>query len=372
MPRRRFVAVVVLSGLLSTLAAPPAVARASRRSQNQRLQETRKELRAARSKLAALRRTDAQLLSVIRQVQRQLDSANGLLGEAKTTLAEIDARIRSHERAIARLSSERSKRDKALDRRVAMMYMLGPGVQTEALWTSGDFEEFVEKSNAFHFVLRQDRIAMEDLAKLTDRSRKARHALKVEAERAHEWRRRVSERVSLVWDALSTHKEAEDALASRIAEYRKEVRELEAEQRRIEDLIYSRGSVSTGPISLRGFSWPARGRRITSGYGRRWGGMHTGIDIDCSTGEGTYAAKAGRVIAAEWGGGYGRMVIIDHGNGVSSLYAHHSRLHVAEGRQIARGQRIGACGSTGNSSGSHLHFEIRVNGRHRNPRPYLP
>ncbi|MGH6962782.1 MAG: murein hydrolase activator EnvC family protein, partial [Dongiaceae bacterium] len=272
----------------------------------------------------------------------------------------------------ARLSAERISRDKALDRRIATLYMLGPGYEAEALMTADDLNEFAEKSSAFGFVLRHDRIAMEEMARLRDRSAKARAALRREADRGQVWRLRVSERVSLVWDALSTHKKAEDALAARIAQYRKEVRELEAEQRRIEDLIYRRGSTSTGPVSLRGFQWPTRGRRITSGYGRRWGGFHTGIDVDCNTGEGTHAAKAGRVIAAEWGGGYGRMVIIDHGNGVSSLYAHHSRLYVSEGRSVSRGQRIGACGSSGNSSGSHLHFEIRVNGRHRNPRPYLP
>lgn len=364
---RRALVFGLLVATLATLLAPPA----SASTESERLNKTRRELRAARSKLAALRRTDAELLSTIRRIQRQLEGAKGLLAEAQETLAAIDARIRSHERQIAKLTAMRGQREATIGRRIAALYM-APGIEAEALMSAGDFASFVERSNVFDFVLRADRLRIEDFGRVRERERRARRELQLEADRAQVWRRRVSERVSLVWDALSTHKQAEGALADRIAEYRREVAQLEAEQRRIEDLIYSRGSFSRGRVSLKGFQWPTRGRRITSGYGRRWGGRHTGIDIDCSTGEAIYAAKAGRVIASEWGGGYGRMIIVDHGNGVSSLYAHLSRQYVGRGASVERGRRIGGCGSTGNSTGSHLHFEIRVNGKPVNPRPYLP
>lgn len=368
-PRRTF-AVVLLTAVASTLFVPPASAAGD--SQTKKLRETRTQLRAARSKLAKLKQSEAQLLATMRGVQRNLNSAKGLLSQAQRKLAEIDARIRSHERQIIKLSQLRAQRDKAVDKRIAALYMMGPGMQADALMTAGDFSAFVDRSNAFDFVVRSDKVHMEDLARLRDRERKAQVALRREAQQAQVWRRRVSERVSLVWDALSTHKQAQSALDAQIAEHMKEVRALEAEQNRIQSMIASRGSYSIGKISLKGFQWPVRGRRITSGYGRRNGGMHTGMDIDCETGDPTYAAKAGRVIAAERAGGYGNMVIVDHGNGVSSLYAHHSRLYVRQGQQVDRGQKLGACGSTGNSTGSHLHFEIRVNGNHRNPRPYLP
>lgn len=338
----------------------------------QKLQRTRTQLKVARSKLAKLKNSEAQLLSTMRGVQRNLNSAKSLLAEAQRTLAEIDARIRSHERQIAKLSKLRTQRDSMMDKRIASLYMMGPGLQADALMTAGDFSSFVDRSNALDFVVRSDKLQMEDLAKLRDRERKAQVALRKDAQQAQLWRRRVSERVSLVWEALSTHKQTKSVLDAEIAEHMKEVRALEAEQNRIQSLIASRGSYSVGKVSLKGFQWPTKGRRITSNYGRRNGGMHTGMDIDCETGDPTYASKAGKVIASERGGGYGNMIIIDHGNGVSSLYAHHSRLYVREGAQVDRGQKIGACGSTGNSTGSHLHFEIRVNGKHRNPRPYLP
>jgi murein DD-endopeptidase MepM/ murein hydrolase activator NlpD len=160
-------------------------------------------------------------------------------------------------------------------------------------------------------------------------------------------------------------------LSAQIDRFQSEVRALEREQARIIELIRARSSRSVGRISRRGFVWPFRGR-ITSPYGPRWGGFHTGIDIDCETGQRIIASKGGRVIAAEYGGGYGRMVIIDHGNGVSTLYAHNSRLYVSQGQRVDRAQRIAACGETGHAYGDHLHFEVRINGDHTNPRPFLP
>ena len=119
-------------------------------------------------------------------------------------------------------------------------------------------------------------------------------------------------------------------------------------------------------------TWPTVSHRINSPYGPRWGGFHTGIDIWCPEGNPDFASKDGTVIAAEWGGGYGNMTIIDHGSGYSTLYAHQSRMYVHQGQVVHRGQQIGACGATGNATGAHLHFEIRINGHAVNPAPYLP
>lgn len=120
-----------------------------------------------------------------------------------------------------------------------------------------------------------------------------------------------------------------------------------------------------------GFTWPIGGT-ITSGYGERWGRMHQGIDIDCVTGAPIRASKAGSVVTASYDGGYGYHVVIDHGGGFASLYAHNSELNVVTGQSVSQGQVIAACGSTGQSTGDHLHFEIRVNGAPQDPLRYLP
>ena len=128
--------------------------------------------------------------------------------------------------------------------------------------------------------------------------------------------------------------------------------------------------VVVGGRLQRAFSWPVRGR-ISSGYGWRWGRMHEGIDIAVPVGTPVRAAASGRVVYAGWGGNYGYLVSIDHGNGVVTRYAHNSRLVVRTGQTVSRGQIVAYSGNTGNSTGPHLHFEIRHRGRAVDPRPFL-
>lgn len=122
-----------------------------------------------------------------------------------------------------------------------------------------------------------------------------------------------------------------------------------------------------------GYIWPARGV-FTSGYGRRWGRMHRGIDIAAPIGTPIMAAASGEVINAGWNsGGYGNLVKIRHVDGSVTLYAHNSRILVRTGQIVAQGQQISEMGSTGRSTGPHLHFEIRPNGSTAvNPIAFLP
>jgi len=117
------------------------------------------------------------------------------------------------------------------------------------------------------------------------------------------------------------------------------------------------------------YIWPTSVRRITQYYGWR----HTGLDIAGPLGTPLYAARAGRVIRSQcgWNGGYGCYIIIDHGGGIQTLYGHASKLYVSVGEQVAQGQSIAAMGSTGRSTGPHIHFEVRVNGLRTNPLQYV-
>ena len=118
------------------------------------------------------------------------------------------------------------------------------------------------------------------------------------------------------------------------------------------------------------FVFPANGP-ITSAFGRRWGRAHTGVDIDGATGSPIIAAQTGTVTLAGWKNGYGNTVMIDHGNGVTTLYAHQARISVRNGQRVDRGQVLGTVGSTGNVTAAHLHYEVIVDGVHRNPAPWL-
>ncbi len=119
------------------------------------------------------------------------------------------------------------------------------------------------------------------------------------------------------------------------------------------------------------FMRPVSGGSITSYYGYRRSGFHTGIDIARPTGTKIYAADGGTVTFAGRSGGYGLLIKIDHGNGYSTYYAHCSALSVKKGQQVNKGDVIGKVGSTGNSTGSHLHFEVRLNGATKNPLNYV-
>jgi murein DD-endopeptidase MepM/ murein hydrolase activator NlpD len=129
------------------------------------------------------------------------------------------------------------------------------------------------------------------------------------------------------------------------------------------------GGPSSAPSSS-GLVWPVSGP-VTSSFGWRWGRMHEGIDIGVGTGTPIHAAASGTVIYCGWESGYGNLTVIDHGGNLATAYGHQSSISVACGQQVAQGQVIGAVGSTGHSTGPHLHFEVRVNGAPVDPLGYL-
>jgi murein DD-endopeptidase MepM/ murein hydrolase activator NlpD len=153
---------------------------------------------------------------------------------------------------------------------------------------------------------------------------------------------------------------------------------------RREDLVGGPGGGGVAPLPSSvsvtgdgggGGTWrtPVRGACISSPFlgGFRSTGGHSGTDFAAPTGTPIYAATAGRVARAEWGGAYGWLTVVDAGNGITAWYAHQNVRPTARGA-VTAGQRIGVVGSTGNTTGPHLHFEVRVDGKPVNPETYLP
>ncbi|MBQ3180965.1 MAG: peptidoglycan DD-metalloendopeptidase family protein [Firmicutes bacterium] len=138
----------------------------------------------------------------------------------------------------------------------------------------------------------------------------------------------------------------------------------------LEGAMVQTASRSTTYMSDSGMIWPTTTTRISSYYGERGGG-HSGLDIDGEFGDPVWAAKAGTVVAAGYNGSYGNDILIDHGGNVKTRYSHLQTICVEAGDSVDIGEQIGTEGSTGNSTGSHLHFEVIVSGDRVNPLPYI-
>ena len=134
---------------------------------------------------------------------------------------------------------------------------------------------------------------------------------------------------------------------------------------------WGRADTAVARASASRFIWPTKGE-ISSSFGWRWGRLHAGVDIANDSGTYVMSARAGRVIWAGWRGGYGYAVMLDHGGGYVSLYGHLDDYFVEKGQYVRAGQRIASMGSTGNSTGPHLHFEIQKDGQPVNPVEFLP
>ncbi|MGB3308579.1 MAG: peptidoglycan DD-metalloendopeptidase family protein [Nodosilinea sp.] len=245
------------------------------------------------------------------------------------------------------------------------------------LLQSQNFNEFLDRRYQLKRVYGADRQVLADL--------------KAQAEAIQMQKAAVEEKrnqVALLRQQFLSQKQqyeaeasAEKQLISRLQDQRGALEAAETQLARdseqIAGLIRQKIAASTGVIRGTGrFVFPANGS-ISSGFGNRrhpilgYGRFHAGIDFAASQGTPIYAADSGRVIFSGWYGGYGQTVIVDHGDGLSTLYAHTSRLLVSEGQAVQQGQAIAAVGSTGLSTGPHLHFEVRQNGNPVNPTAYL-
>jgi murein DD-endopeptidase MepM/ murein hydrolase activator NlpD len=276
---------------------------------------------------------------------------------------------------------------------VRYLYMTdGPDVLSFVVGTSS-FTDILDNLELLSRIGRQDkeiaaevRDARDGVAEARRQTRAARaDQARVEAvvASATTEQRGVVTRLVASRDALvAAQREKSSALASIEAnqsQIHEEIEDLEAESAALAEQIRraqqpsSSGSTSTPPVVPIGngtLGWPVSGP-VVSGFGMRWGRMHEGIDITCSTGTPVRAAGNGTVIWASWRGGYGNAVVIDHGGGLATLYAHNSAFATSVGQTVVRGQVIAYAGSTGNSSGPHVHFEVRVNGTAVDPLGYL-
>ncbi len=333
----------------------------------QQAQEEKNKIQEATDKLN-------EVSEKMRILQAELDEANTAYNEIKVKLDNANEQIAQKEKQLADTEQSLKKNQKYLQKRVRDIYIHGQISYLDILFGAKDFSDFLTRMDLIKRILRYDY----DLITKIHQERNSIIQTKAELEKEKTATEKLYDETKTKKFALDDKKSALDKMIDRI-KYDKETsekayKELMNASEQIALMIQRRGAsayVGTGQMI-----WPLGGP-ITSEYGWRthpiYGNAryHSGIDIGGDYGMNIYAADSGTVTYSGWISGYGNTVIIDHGNGVSTLYGHNQSLTVSVGQNISQGDVIAHCGSTGNSTGPHCHFEVRVNGEPTNPYDYL-
>lgn len=361
---------IAFSVLLALIAAPAVSTPVGAASEDEALRRTKAEISAIRKRLAAKKRDAAEIKADVGALDAQIAELNRQILTGEHDISALESSIRSHEAQIEELTERYENARNASAERARDLYKQGPVQAVAQLLESKSLSDFVRMAVWWEIAAELDGQVMIKASRLRAELTERRDSLTSIRDDLDEQRRWLQERRDLVAAARADRTNALAAVNSQIAAEERHIRELELDSQRLTAALYDRASRSTGPVSTTGFIWPLRGP-INSPYGWRRGGFHSGIDIGGSYGARIVASKDGWVVGVQCGSGYGICTLLDHGNGVSTLYAHMSRKAVHSGT-VSRGQVVGYVGCTGWCSGNHLHFEVRVNGQHRNPRHFLP
>jgi murein DD-endopeptidase MepM/ murein hydrolase activator NlpD len=357
---------------LATLLIPAAGTIAG--SAHDKLARTEERLEQLRDRIE---RHESEAKSLKNSIEKLSDEIIGQRKEVErlnAEIAEIESRLRTVE---ARIASTRAQMDRIEDtasEQAVALYKSGATDTLDALINSRSLSELDSRVEMLGIAAQENTSTLIQYGRLKMQIQ-AHHrdlfATKNELEDAHAAQRKILDNLDSLY---AQQAEKLEVLEATLGEEHAQEGSLEREAAHIEQTILERqtlASVASLGKSDTGFIWPLNGG-ITSYYGERWGRMHTGLDIDGTTGEPVVASKSGRVILASSYSGYGNSVIIDHGGGVSTLYAHLSGFEVNGGQDVSQGEIIGRVGCTGSCTGDHLHFEVRVNGSPRDPLDYLP
>jgi murein DD-endopeptidase MepM/ murein hydrolase activator NlpD len=248
----------------------------------------------------------------------------------------------------------------------------------EIIFGARSLTDFVSRSFYFEKIIAKDieflnRVRLEQTQ--IDRKKKQ---LEEQTEQIRDLTKSIQLKKDQLQLEVSEKQKVHQSVQKMREEYERQVAELEEISRQIEALLRQGTEYQEAVAEATGqIIWPVPGR-ITSGFGYRRHPIfrvikfHSGIDITCSYGYSIKAADGGVVVDARYWGGYGNVVILSHGSGLSTVYAHLSRFYVIRGQRIQKGQTLGLAGSTGYSTGPHVHFEVRKNGVPVNPGTYLP
>jgi murein DD-endopeptidase MepM/ murein hydrolase activator NlpD len=394
---------IVCSLILVLLAAAPASG-----GLYDRKQSIDDQLSSVQSKLQQAREREASLSAEIASVTQRIRSLETEVGDVSTKLVALEEDLALHQRKLdaltelyeiqsERLAFLRDQYGVAVERlstRLVAVYESGEPSTLDVLIDAQSFSDILDQLDYLSSIAAQDRSIVKHVVGARDHMRvlrertgktKARVAavtrvVKIRTEQTRALKNQLVSRQQGLAAARSARRASLADVREDARHYASEAAALQAQSANVAAQIrsaqatvsssptYSHASTDSSP-SASGFIWPVSGP-VVSPFGWRWGRMHEGVDIAAGYGTPIAAAAPGTVIYAGWMGGYGNLIIIDHGGGIATAYAHQSSFAVGGG-PVSQGQTIGYIGCTGHCFGPHLHFEVRINGSAVDPLGYL-
>lgn len=380
-PRFRSVAAaLVAAGVL--VAASPGDADDDLSDLRRKREEAREAEQAALEQIDLLRAESEVIRDTLLEIQALVDAQVARVEGAQQALAAAEAEVIAREQLAA--DAQTAVEDTIVQVRArAVDAFVGTGEGGLEPWLAdGDVNRTAIRIAMLDFAAGSERDLLDEL-----RAHRAELEINVEfgeaaKEEADRLRAQVEEELAVLQERRALQLEVQAEMGARIDSWLLEAEERAQASDEFTSLIRAETAAATGlspgSESLEGFIMPTAGS-IGSAFGPRvhpiFGTVrqHTGVDIGSRTGNPIWASKDGRVIFAGWKGGYGNTVVLVHGDGtVTTLYAHMSEIHSSVGDRIDQGEVIGEIGSTGFSTGPHLHFEVRVNGTPKDPVAFLP
>ena len=354
-----------------------------------------------KEQLSDARRRAEEVTRQLTDVSSEREHREEALASTERRVAELEDALNDalrvlddQQRAVARVTTDvdaaqtrQANIEDVLNERARRAYMHQIPAEFRMFASGADIGDVLQSAATLTVLTRRDGATLEQLEVAETTAAAARERLLAEQARLVTVKEERQRLLDDVLRALDEQRRSVAAARAREGLLRAQREDLEAESAELRSIIAQARSRTVAPATTApattapartaspaggaGYVWPSCGR-VTSEFGPRWGRAHEGIDIDGVTGDVLRSSNAGTVIFAGWSGGYGRLTLIQHADGVVTAYAHQSRQDVSRGQQVGRGQPIGLMGSTGNVTGDHLHFETRVGGRAVNPRRYLP
>jgi len=389
---KRTLSLLVL-GILLGVAAVSSAATAGAELEEQlkqeeaRLNELQGQVTLHKKKLEEARVKEKGVLSKLQEYNEKVALTGQRINVMRLKQKRVEIRIGELTKEIAYTEGQLEELKGALAARLNAIYRYGGIAELNLFFSSSTINEAIVNSYMLSRIADQDK---EIYGKYMDRIRRldqSRRDLGLQTERLDEQKKQLE-------GERAAHRKAMDESSRYLDKVKKEkqlhasaVQELVRAQRELENKVKSlleqkRKAAQKSPgrsvTYYKGgpLPWPVNGT-VNSEFGMRLHPQfntkmkHTGIDIAAPIGTPVRAAAAGEVLFAGWLRGYGQVIILDHGGNMTTVYAHLSRTDVRDGQEVAQGQVLGGVGNTGITTGSHLHFEVRIGGEARNPRNYL-